>query len=409
MNSSKLLLGVLIVLFSFSIAYASSDFRIVNVELNEDVFFGGDVVEGTIFIRNRGEETQQYQLELIYNNKVFVQGTPRFVRSGETAEQKFFWEVPHTNNAWITFRVYNEETSTTYRKNFLISSKTRDFDITSDRYIEKMNPGEIQTFKLNLYNKGTLDDIYEIFVENWEHYELEEEKMRLNYFESTEFSLDIFVPEDKRVGNYNIDLVVCNVENICRTRTINLAVNRPEEEQSIIKFDENQREILFNEIDEPINFNFSVENIGAERKNYLVLIEKEETDSELIISIDSPEFGLNVNQITEKNFKITPLNETDYTFYLTVRSKGETIFREEINLVYESKTRIGLTGMFFARTNEGDSSISWAGLSLLALVGIILTGYLAYRHFSKHTWREKAIDYTEKHPGNLTAYHDRRY
>ena len=407
LNSSKLFLGILIVLISFSVVHASSDFRILDVTLDRNVFLSGDIVEGTVFIRNRGNETLQYQLELIYNNKVFVQGTPRFVQSGQIAEQKFFWEVPDKSNMWVTFRVYNENNSTTYRKNFLISSRTKDFEFIANNPHEKLRSGDSGTFTFTLYNKGTLNDVYEIFVENWEYYELEKDIIRLESIESTEFSVNVFVPEDRRVGDNKIDVVICNMEDNCKTRTLSLEVYGPEKEQSIVKFDESQSTTIFHETGEPITFNFSVENIGAERKNYIVLLAKDRTDSELIMNVDSSEFSLEVDETGEFKFGLTPLNRTDYKIFLTIRSKGEQVFTREINLIYEPRTHGVLTGMFVGGFQDGDAGR--IGLNIIMIFGLISAVYLTYRYFSQQIWREKAINYTEKHPGNLTGYHDRIY
>ncbi len=401
LKSSKYLLGVLLILVSFSVVYASSSsriFRIKDIIIEEDIFFEGDIVEGTIFIENRRNKTYQYQLELIYNNKIFKQGNPRFIHPYQTAEQDFFLELPEKDNVWVSFRVYNEEFSVSQRKNFLISSRKRDFTFSLDRDIETLSPGDKETFNVKLYNRGTLDDIYTISIENWHHFEIEDKTIKIDYFNSEEMSFDIEIPEDIRVGKYNIEVQICNIEDKCKTRDLMLHINRPEREQSIIIFEEEERQKKFSRIEEPIELSFSAQNIGAEEKRYTVFIEKNETEEEILINIENPEFELNVDESKNTSFTLTPMDRTDYVVYLAINSNGNRIYREKTELNYE--TRIGaLSGMFFVNVDNGTSGI---GLLITSLLGIGIASYIIFRYLQKNIWKEKVVDYTEKHPRKLT-------
>lgn len=399
LNSSKIMLFIMIILISLSVSYAR-DFRIINFELDRNIFFPGEVVEGTISIENRKDETQQYQLELIYNNKVFVQGTPRFLYSRQTAEQNFFLEVPDKESVWVTFRVYNEDYSTSIRRNILISSKRRTFSFNLDKNIEVLRPGETETFNVELYNKGTLDDTYSVKIENWEHFEIDEEFIKVEYYSSDRFSFDVFVPEDIRVGQYEIDLVICNIEDNCKTEIIELRIIRPEREQSIIEFDETIFERKFSRTGEKIEFNISVQNIGDAEKRYTIFIEKEETEGDLAIRFNEPEFVLDVDVSKEIVFELTPLERTDYTVYLVINSEGSRIYREKIELKHEAGFS-AISGMFFS---EDAGGLGGTGLILSFVLIIGIGGYLLFRYMQTNIWKEKAVDYTEKHPRKLTNH-----
>ncbi len=407
LNSSKIILGLLIILISFSVSYAQN-FRITNFELDRAVFFPGEVVEGTISIENRRSETQQYQLELIYNNRVFVQGTPRFIYSRQTAEQNFFLEVPDKESIWVTFRVYNEDYSTSIRRNILISSRKRNFSFNLDKTIEVLKPGEVETFNVELFNRGTLDDTYSIKIENWEHFEIDEEFIKVDYYSSDRFSFDIFVPEDIRVGKYEIDLIICNIEDNCKTETIEIRITRPEKEQSIIEFDENIFERKFSKIDEKIEFNMSIQNIGDAEKRYTIFIEKEEIESDLIIRFEESDFILDVDESKEIFFELIPKEPTDYNVYLVINSEGSRIYREKIELKHE--TRLGsISGMFFS---EDAGGLGGTGLIISFVLILGIGGYFLFRYMQTNIWKEKAVDYTEKHPRKLTNHknvHDNNY
>ena len=397
MNSSKLLLAILILLITFSVSYAS-DFRITGYELERDIFFPGDVVEGTITIENRRSETLQYKVELIYNNKVFSQGTPRFLYADETVEQNFFLEIPDKDGVWVTFRVYNEDSSTQIRRYIFISSRKRDFSFNLDRSIEMLKPGETETFNLNIYNRGTLDDIYKISIENWEHFDMGEDVIKLKHHSSEKISMSISAPEDIRVGNYEIDLFVCNLKGTCKTEKIEILINRPEREQSLIIFDTENFERTFSRTREEIEFDLYIENIGADEKRYTIFIEKDDTEKDIIINFNNPDFTLGVGKNKNVSFLLSPIEPTDYTVYLVVNAEGNRIYREKIELEYNPGL-ISITGMFFS----GDAgSVGGMGLILSALMIIGIGGYFLFRHMQTNICKENAVDYTEKHPRKLT-------
>ena len=399
LKSSKLLLGILIILISFSAAFASTRiFRINDIKMDTHSFMEGDVVEGTIFIENRDDKIQQYQLELVYDNKIFKQGTPRFIQPGETAEQNFFLELPNKESLWVTFRVHNERTSLEHRRHFLISLKTRDFNVDLNKNAEIFMPGETETFTIKLFNKGTLPDTYKISIENWDNFEIEQEIIKLERFTSSEISFNVFVPENTLIGTYDLDIIICNLDNKCKTEKLEIQVYLPEREQSIIKIDENQLERQFSRTGEPIEFEFSVKNIGSEEKRYTFLIEREESKEELIINIGSPEFNIKSGETKTATFSLTPATTSDYVVFLAINAQGNRIYREKIEIEYTPGFG-ALTGMFFSDIGGG---VGGTGLIFTAVLIIGIGGYFLFRYMQTNVWKEKAVDYTEKHPRKLT-------
>ena len=376
--------------------YHKEDIEIVDVSLEKSTIFPGEIVEGTALIKNKGTSLVQYQFEYIYDNNVFKKGHTSYVQPGETKEEKFLLEIPDKSNIEVTFKAYNELTYYELKKSFIISQREKNFLFSINKYNDEINAGESKEYKIKIYNIGNMDDVYKISTNGWKHVKINSTLVSLNASKSIEIPLILTVPNETRVGGYQLNVTVCNTENKCVAKTLNFNVLKPEEEQVLISWDI-QPEVNFSNL-EPIEFKFNITNIGAEQKTYTIEIVPE---AGLNYTMENETITLDVDETKEITFNLIPTNETNYTAFVVISVNGEDVFTKEITLTYkEEENEFGITGMFITEVKD----VYVPGLIALAIIGIAVLIYFGYKHFSQIVWREKVLEYTRKHPQDLTRY-----
>ena len=353
------------------------------------------MIEGKVYIENKGTTTAQYRFEYTYDNQVFSKGDVGYVEPGQTAVENFFIQVPDKDSINVEFKVYNEYSTDTYTKSILISHKVRQFFVNLAKNVYTINESGNFTAELAIVNTGNLEDIYSINVSNWSNYKIESNSITLGPSESKIVKILFEVPSELRVGTYTSTITVCNVEDSCEEKEVEINLIKPEEEQSIVIWNESQDNITFTSPGD-INYTFSVKNIGSVVKTYSIEINASEGLNYTI----PEEFNLGVDEERNVTFTLIPTNTSNYVAEVKLIANGEEIFTKELTLNYTSEESNGLTGMFI-------SSVEGAyvpGLVILSLIGIGALIYITYYGLSKYIWTERVLAYNRQHPQQLTGY-----
>lgn len=383
LNSSKLIIA-LTIFFVFSIA---SGLKIEDVYLLKDKIFPGDVVEGIVEIKSN--YLTQYFFEYTFNNEVYKKGDTGIIYPNETAKEKFFIEVPNESLIKVKFKVYNGTHKDEFTKIFLISKKYKSFLLKlnqSEFFVEDKN----FSFKITVINVGNQKDWYKINVKGWEDFEIREKLLLIEAGNISDSEIKFTIPKDLRVGEYKSIVEVCNSEGKCKQKSIFFTVIRPEIEQTEIFWNDSKNEIVYSR---PLNITYQliVKNIGKEDKNYNLKINLSEG---LNSSIEELQFTLKVDEIKEINFTLIPTIEKDHYAKIKIFVNGEEIFYKNITLKYKPV----FAGFFLYEAKE----IYYPGLIFLSIIGAFSLIYFIYSKIKKRIWIRGILEYTRKHPKDLT-------
>ena len=351
----------------------SGNVDIVSIEIQDQVFYPGDVVNGIVTIRNYGSYESQYKFDYVVNNQVFKKGDVGYVEPYYTADEQIAIEVPDAESFKVTARVYGYGSNImdSMEKTFLVSQKLKYFSPYLSENTKTVIAGENTTIKLSIRNKGNLDDTYKIDLDGCEKYTMENQ-VSVTAGKEKEVNITFEVPAEAYVGTYPVIIDVCNTQDVCRTKNFELKVGKPEALQSSIVWNDSQNFQYFEE-NETLEYKFTVTNLELTHKDYVVSVGVK--DAEVDVSDDV--FTLTPNESTEVTIGITPAKDADVTAAITVKAEGEQVLEKEVKMGYteDKEAALGLAGFAFFET----SGVYRPGLFILAAIGAVALVFLVYR------------------------------
>lgn len=385
----KILVVALLALLLVPVALAGN-LSIKTVELSTYVFYPGDVVDATVTVENKGSLEQQYRFEYIVGNELLKAGDVRFIQGNSVSKQVVPIEIPDDESFKLTVRVKSMDSNATFSKTYLVSSKVNSFSLVTDKETVIVAAGNDAVLKLTLKNRGTDPNVYNLDITGWP-----------NYTTNSTFSIDaaknktaeitFHVPESTRADNYPIVLEVCDLKGLCKSKSLELVVTKPEAEQSLVSWDENQTTVRFGNVNEPIAYEFNITNLGSSAKDYVLSIEAGEN---LTAELSEEEFTLAMDETMTIALTLTPTEKSDQTAKFSISAEGTKIFSTDLSVEYAAELD-GITGMFIG----GIQGIYLPGLIALAFIGAVFATLLVYRTYSKKLWTEKVVSYEKKpHP-----------
>jgi uncharacterized membrane protein len=352
---------------------SSGNVAITAIDIQDQVFYPGDVVDGTVTIQNYGSYESQYRFDYIVNNQVFKKGDVGYVESDYTATEPIAIEVPNADSFKVTARVYGYDNNLidSMEKTFLVSQKLKYFSPYLSADTKTVTAGENATIALSIRNKGNLNDTYKIDLEGWDKYTMQNE-VSVEPGKEKSINITFEVPAEAYVKTYPVIIDICNTQDVCRTKNFELKVEKSEALQSSIVWNDSQNFQYFEE-NETLNYNFAVTNLELTHKDYVVSVGAKDAD----VKISADSFTLAPNESKEVAIGITPAKDENITAAITVKANGEPILEKDIKMEYtkDKKAALGLTGFAFFETSE----VYRPGLFILAAIGAVALVFLAYR------------------------------
>jgi len=367
---------------NYEITYG--ELEITNIEINDKLFYPGDVVSVSVGIKNSGNEEVPYHFEYVYNNKIFKKGDVSYIRPHSEATETFYIKVPEGDYLTITARIYNQETSDELSETFLISQRVKDFLVSVPNTLE-LKAGENITLPVLVVNIGNQEDYYNVSLRGWDDYYVnttldEDSRLRVGAQESGIFNIILESNGEMRVGGRTLFVNICGLEK-CEEEKVEVYVDEEEAEQSIIEWNDNLTTTYFTAVGTEYTYSLNITNFGDDIKNYEIYLE---SDS-LNFSISSKLFALDPDERKEIILSIIPTKEEDSNLTLRVYSNGEIIFEKELTFIYQNT---GLTGMFIFE------STPWLpGVFILSIIGILYLALTFASKLKKKLWTERVIHY----------------
>ncbi|MDD5181795.1 MAG: hypothetical protein PHC66_01330 [Candidatus Nanoarchaeia archaeon] len=368
-------------------SYGYGNVIISNIELDTNVFYPGDVVEGKVFIRNVGSSESQYRFEYTYDNQIFKMGEVGYVLPGQTAEQDIAIEIPDTDTFKLSAKVISGTTDLE-EKTYMISHKLKYFTPYFSAEDISVNVGENSTIDVTIKNRGNEDDSYSIKVSGWSFYKLGQESLALVSGSEKTIPLSIEVPESADMDTYPIIVDIVNSDGMHRTKTIELSVTKPESKQSDVVFKDEVANHYF-EANETIAYTMIITNLESADKEYYV-----EADAAGIQFAIAPEaFTLGSMDSKEVTISATPSGAKDYKPQFSVFANGEEIFSKTVQLNYTENKQGTISGLTGFAIFEGKAWMP--AVYMLALIGMITIGYIGYRIVNERAKAEKVVQSNE--------------
>jgi len=369
-------------------SYGYGNLAITDIELSQSIFYAGDVIDGYAYIKNVGSQESQYRFEYIIDNQLFKNGDVGYVQGYYTKTETFSFEVPDTDIFTITTKVISGSQTVTKQKVFMVSERMKSFRLYPESPVKTMEAGTEGSLILNIRNVGNEPDTYQLDVDGWEYYTANT-TMSLEPGKSGNFTIAFKVSNETYADTYPVVLSVCNTNNACKTKDIELVVTKPESAQSEVIWDGNLTHQFFEE-NETLTYAFTITNLENNDKGYVIAL-----DSTADYTIENTNITVAPGETKQVEFTISPADDQNQTALLAVYSAGNKIFEKELALEYTTDKEAalsGMTGMFFGFTG----GIYLPGLVALAVIGAGTLVYMVQAWVRKLVWTEQVISYNKE-------------
>jgi hypothetical protein len=373
--------------------YGHGNLAISNISLSTDVFYPGDIVDAQITVKNYGPNEDQYRLTYIVDNDVFKSGDVSYIQGNSADTITVPIEIPDADQFHLTVKASDLYNTVSNSEIFLISNKLKYFSISADKSQIFADAGNSSVLKLNIKNRGNENDMYTINIDGWNYY-LMNDTVSIDSAKNKTVSIVLNVPAETRVGTYPIIMEVCNTENVCRTKSFELTVTKPESGQSAVAWNENLTSVMFNDTSKSIMYEFNVTNLGISEKDYTFSVG---TDANMTANVSAGTFKLKPDESKTITLALKPLTQENHTATVRISASGSEIFAKDLSIEYSERLGgMGFTGMFIS----GTQGAYLPGLVILAFIGAVFLALTFYKQLRKRIWTEKVIAY-RKRPEDL--------
>lgn len=366
---------------------------ITGIELNTQVFYAGDVVEGTAYLKNVGSSESQYKFEYIYNNQAFKMGDVNYILPGETATQNIAIEVPDADSFKLTAKA-TSGTVDTEERTYMISHRLKYFMPYVSSETLYLNAEQNATLNLTIKNMGTEDDSYKVTVSGWGFYKIAQDSFALSAGSQKVVPITIEVPATADMDKYTITVDVANADNVHKTRTVKLSVIQPESRQSEVVFNDSVENQYFEE-NETVTYAIKVTNLETAEKDYFV----EADAGNATVDVSYAAFALEQGDTKEVKIAVTPSDKETHAVAMKIYANGELIFNDEVDLQYTADKQKAISGMTGFAIFEGKAWMP--AVYMLALIGVITIGYIGYRVVNEKAKTEAVVQYNETQKANV--------